>query len=82
MGITHLDKGEGAWFENCASIHCFFMKIPIDVVYLDNTYSVVGIETVYPWRLGHIFRGARHTLELGAGEADGLTVGDALQIIR
>jgi len=43
------------------------MRFPIDAVYLDKELRVVGIETVAPWHVGRIFRGARHTLELPAG---------------
>lgn len=82
MGVTCLKKGEGLWFENCTSIHCFFMKIPIDVVYCDKQYRVVGIETVQPWRIGHHYAGARHVLELGAGEASAIQIGDVLVINR
>ncbi len=82
MGVTHLDPGEGVWFENCSSIHCFFMKMTIDVVYCDSAYCIVGIETVKPWHIGRLFRGARHTLEVGAGEAKDLRVGETLKFIR
>ena len=82
MGKTSLKEGEGLWFENCASIHCFFMKMPIDVVYCDKNYRVVGKETVLPWRIGHRFKGARHILEIGAGAAAKIQVGDVLQIRR
>ncbi|MGN0267464.1 MAG: DUF192 domain-containing protein [Lachnospiraceae bacterium] len=82
MGVTFLKEGEGLWFENCSSIHCFFMKIPIDVVYFDKQYRIVGIETVQPWKIGHRYKGARHILEVGAGAASRLQVGDVLVINR
>ena len=65
-----LEPGEGLLLRNCPSIHCFFMRFPIDVIYLDKEMKVVGKETVEPWRIGKLFRGARHVLELekGGGE--------------
>lgn len=82
MGVTCLKEEEGLWFENCSSIHCFFMKIPIDVVYCDKQHRIVGIETVHPWKIGHRYKGARHILEVGAGAASHLQVGDVLVINR
>ena len=67
--------GEGLLLKNCSTIHCCFMRFPIDVVYLDDNMQVVGVETVKPWRLGHIFRGAKHVLELDAGKARDLAPG-------
>ena len=70
-----LAPGEGLLLKNCSAIHCCFMRFPIDVVYLDDDMTVVGIETVNPWRLGSIFPGAKHVLELGAGCAGELAPG-------
>ena len=82
MGKKKLDREAGLWFENCSSIHCFFMKIPIDVVYCDRNYRVVGIETVQPWHIGHRYRGAAHVLEVNAGSASQIRLGDVLQLER
>lgn len=82
MGVTRLEDGEGLWFQNCSSIHCFFMKIPIDVVYVDKNYHVAGVETVQPWKMGSRYKGARHVLEVKAGGAGAVRVGDVLQIRR
>ena len=82
MGRKELKDGGGMFFENCSSIHCFYMKIPIDVVYLDKGYKVVGVETVQPWKLGHIYKGAKHVLEVNAGSAADIAVGDTLEINR
>ena len=82
MGRKELKNGEGMIFYNCSSIHCFFMKIAIDVVYLDRDYQVVGVETVAPWKVGHFFKGAKHILEVNAGSTSGISVGDKLEIRR
>ena len=82
MGRKELKDGDGMFFYNCSSIHCFFMKITIDVVYLDKDYQVVGVETVAPWKVGRFFKGAKHILEVKAGSASGISVGDKLEIRR
>ena len=82
MGRTYLGEGEGLWFENCSAIHCFFMKMPIDVVYCDKNYKVVGVETISPWKIGHRFKGACHVLEVGSGTTANIQTGDVLQIRR
>lgn len=57
----------------CKSIHTFFMKIPIDVVYLDAALTVVDIERkMKPWKMGKYRSKAYGILELPAGTADKL----------
>ena len=71
----NLAPGEGLLLKNCSAIHCCFMRFPIDAVYLDGQMQVVAVETVKPWRLGGIFPGAKHVLELEAGSARSLAPG-------
>lgn len=80
MGKPALGPEEGLLLTHCSSIHCCFMRFPIDAVYLNRTMKIVGIETVKPWRAGSFFRGAKHVLELPAGKARGLSPGDTLLI--
>lgn len=70
-----LSPGEGLLLRKCSSIHCCFMRFPIDVIYLSKDMTVVGIETVKPWRVGRIFPGAKHVLELEENRGSGLQVG-------
>jgi uncharacterized protein len=83
IGRQHLDAGEGLLIDPCGSIHCFFMSIPIDVIYLDQENRVVGVDKeLRPWRIGGFYRGAQRVLELPAGmiEASGTAVGDRLVV--
>lgn len=82
MGKKSLKEGEGLYFPNCSSIHCMFMKIPIDVVYLDDENKVLGVETVQPWKKGKSPKGCKHILEVGEGAAKELVVGEVLEIHR
>ena len=79
MGKTKLDEGEGLLLRHCPSIHCFFMKIPIDAVYLSKDMTVLGIETLYPWEIGRRVKNTAHVLELAAGKAL-VSTGNVLEI--
>jgi len=79
MGKKSLDVGEGLLLSPCSSIHCFFMKITIDAVYLSKDMTVLGIETLAPWKLGGYIKHTAHVLELSADSAS-VGVGDILEI--
>ena len=78
MFRKQLDDGECLLLEDCGSIHCCFMNFPIDVVYLNDIMEVLKVETVRPWRVGSIVRGAKHVLETKEGAASDLQPGDIL----
>ena len=59
----------------------FFMRFPIDAVFLDARGRVVRVAAnLRPWRLATTARGANDTLELPAGAAAraGTQAGDEL----
>src|ERR671929_776651 len=69
LGRSELPAGEGLLLKPCGSVHMFFMRFPIDAVFLDRELSVVGVVPgLRPWRMAGR-RGAKMTLELAAGEA-------------
>ena len=58
---------QGLLIEPCAGVHTFWMKYPLDLVFLDRNSRVLDIcENVAPWST-RAARGARKTLELMAG---------------
>ena len=79
MGKTKLNAGEGLLLKNCPSIHCFFMKIPIDAVYLSKDMKVLHVETLKPWSIGSRIKKTAHILELPADTAH-FCVGDLITI--
>lgn len=79
MGKKHLGEGEGLLLSPCSSIHCFFMKMTIDAVYLSKDMTVLRVETLSPWKLGSLVKGTTSVLELGAGSAT-VCAGDVLDI--
>jgi hypothetical protein len=83
LGSAELPAGEGLWIEQSPSIHMFFMRYPIDAVFVDRHGKVVRIvERLRPWRIVAWARGARDCLELpaGAARAAGINVGDELRL--
>lgn len=80
LGRRSLPEGEGLLIRPAPSVHTFFMRFPIDVVFVDGRDRIVKIaRAVAPWRMAGA-RGARHALELAAGSAaaTGLREGDVL----
>jgi uncharacterized membrane protein (UPF0127 family) len=70
LGRSELPRGEGVLLRPAGSIHTFFMRFPIDAVFVDGDGNVVGVEReLKPWRTARR-RGAKAVLELAAGEAD------------
>ncbi|MCG3142292.1 MAG: hypothetical protein HDKAJFGB_03718 [Anaerolineae bacterium] len=83
MGKRSLPEGYGLYFPGESAIHSFFMRIPIDVAYLDRAGRVVHVTNAMPpWRVGPLVRGARNVLELPVGtlERTATRVGDFLEI--
>jgi uncharacterized membrane protein (UPF0127 family) len=80
LGRRGLEPGTGMLIDAAPSVHMFFMRFPIDVVFLDRDRKVVGVRhELRPWRVA----GARHAvaaLELPAGTAAaaGVEEGDVL----
>lgn len=71
MGVAELPLGRGLHIEPCNSIHTFFMKIPIDAVFLDASQQVVDIcHAIAPWRMSKVYFDAKSVLELPAGTAE------------
>ena len=80
----HLDPGQGLWIVPCESVHSFFMKFAIDLVYLDRNQKVRKVRhRMVPWRLSACFT-AHSILELPAGvvAATRTEPGDQLEIVN
>jgi uncharacterized membrane protein (UPF0127 family) len=82
LGRTGLERGEGLLLKPAPAIHTFFMRFPIDALFLDSEMRVVRVVShMRPWRAA-MCRGARSVVELPAGEAArlGVVVGDHLEL--
>jgi uncharacterized membrane protein (UPF0127 family) len=83
LGRSSLAEGEGLLLVPSTSIHTFFMRFPIDVLYLNREDVVVkAVRALRPFRLSACLRGGHSVLELPAGtiEASGTQVGDCLAL--
>jgi len=68
LGYDRLEKGGGLVLTPCRQIHMIGMKFPIDVVFMDRDYRVVGLlESIQPGETGPLVEKARLAVELPAG---------------
>ena len=84
LGRAGLGEQEGLWIQPTSSIHMWFMRFPIDVVWAAGDGRVLKlVEDIRPWRMSFC-RGAKVALELpvGAIARSGVQVGDHLVIER
>lgn len=79
---TPPQNAEGLMLEPCNSIHTFFMRYPIDVVFLNSQNKVIKIiRHLKPWRITWLYFRASKTLELPAGKLlDEVQEGDVLEV--
>jgi uncharacterized protein len=69
LGRDGLADGEGLLLRGTSAIHTWFMRFPIDAVFLDGDLRVVEVvEDLGPWRWSGR-RKAQNVLELAAGSA-------------
>ena len=84
LGRTGLDADEGLLIRPTSSIHMFFMRFPIDAVFLDRELVVRKVVAdLKPWRVA-VARGAKSVVELPAGAASrrAIAPGDRLTIVE
>ena len=68
IGWKNWGKYGGLLLKNTNSIHTFFVRFTIDVVFLDRDFKIVRIvENLRPFRFSPIVWSAKHTLELPNG---------------
>ena len=89
MGRSALAPDEGLWLRGVNNVHMFFMRFPIDCIFLgpsdaDGARRVVAVRhALPPWR-GVVWyaRGATGVVELAAGTAarSGTQVGDRVTL--
>jgi len=79
---ARLERGQGLWIVPCESVHSFFMKFPIDLVYLDRAKKVRRTRKgMAPWRISACLT-AHSILELPEGTIteSGTEPGDQLEL--
>lgn len=81
LGQRTLEPAHGLWIRPCNSVHGYFMRFAIDVLYLDAAGRILHIRHhLLPWRFSAHWR-AVSVVELAAGECRRLNIepGDLLQ---
>lgn len=81
LGRSRLAPASGLWIAPCNSVHCFFMRFAIDLLYLDEQQRVIAVRhALKPWSLSLCWQ-ARSVIELAAGECQrlGIQLGDTVQ---
>jgi uncharacterized protein len=83
MGRKGLTESEGLLIRPSGSVHTFFMRFPIDVVFLDRQDAVLKVVPALGPRRLAAARRARRVLELSGGvcASRGLAVGERLRLV-
>lgn len=82
IGRAQLECDAALCIPNCRRVHTILMNFAIDAVFVDSALTVVGIETLRPWKISRRVPQAAACYELRAGEAvrRGIFLGSALQL--
>ncbi len=82
LGRSEYPEGNALLLERCSSIHMFFMKFAIDVLFVDPELRVLKVvEVLKPWRMAACLK-AHSTIELPAGTVRrcGIQVGHRFEV--
>jgi len=84
LNRSSLEKGEALILKPSNSIHTFFMRFSIDVLFLDKNGKVIGLFSVFrPFRFSPVYCGAQLTLEFPENtlQSAQTQLGDVIKII-
>ncbi|MCP4714707.1 MAG: DUF192 domain-containing protein, partial [Deltaproteobacteria bacterium] len=84
LGRRCLPAGQGLYIPQCSSIHMFFMRFPIDVMFMDKHNCITGLRfKLAPFRLAWGPKKTAGVLELPAGTLKGheYREGDKIEFI-
>ncbi len=82
LGTPSLPHGNGLWLFPCYDIQTFFMRYPLDIVFVTTEMRVKSVhENVPPWRLLFSW-GAESAFEMPVGtiQRGQVAVGDQLDV--
>jgi uncharacterized membrane protein (UPF0127 family) len=82
LGLDRMPDGQGLVIAPCYSIHTWFMRFPIDLLFVKKTGEIVKRrDSVPPWRMA-IGWSAYAVIELAGGSLDAATrKGDVVEIV-
>jgi hypothetical protein len=83
MGKKNINVNQGLIIKPCNSIHTFFMKFNIDIVFIDSNNKVVDIYlNLAPRKISKIYKNAKFVIEGKAGSLVKLKKGDQIKIVK
>lgn len=83
MGKSNIDDNIGLMIIPCNSIHTFFMKFNIDVIFIDLNSKVVDVYIdLAPWKISKIYKDAKFVIEGKSGTFAKLKKGDQIIVIK
>lgn len=83
LGRSAMPANQGLYFQGCKSVHTFFMRFPIDILFLDKDRNVTKmVDCLQPNRIAFGPRRTTDTLELACGAIAkcGVNVGDKIML--
>ncbi len=83
LGERSLSEGNALWIKSCNSIHTWFMRFPIDVVFVDERLVVRKVcKNMGPWRMTLPAFKASSVFEMPAGTLSRrpVEIGDELHV--
>ena len=75
------DRHKLIFFRNCRAIHTFFMRFPIDVIFVDENNDIIKLtENLHPWKHSIAGRNTKNVYETSSGfiKKFNLNLGDNL----
>ena len=83
MGRPSIPENAGLMIKPCNSVHCFFMKFPIDVIFVDKKDRVVHIaEGMKPGSISPMVKKTKYVIEANATSLSGnVIVGDKVKVV-
>ncbi|CZR10330.1 DUF192 domain-containing protein [Trichococcus ilyis] len=81
MGRPSMPENAGLMIKPCNSVHCFFMKFPIDLLFLDEENRIIRIMTgMAPGSFSPIVKGAKSVIEMNSQILTGsVRIGDIVK---
>lgn len=68
LGSREIKKGYALILNPCNSIHTFFMRFSIDVIFLNKNHQAIKIiHSIKPFRLSNIYLSSKLAIELPSG---------------
>lgn len=78
-----ISSNEGLVIKPCFSVHTFFMKFPIDILFVNKKNEIIALyENVKPWKILPIHFSSRYVVELAVGQiaVNNICLGDIINL--